>query len=215
MDQQKTVDLQNTYDAVAEEYVRRLFDELQHKPMDCRLLDRFAAAVQAAGPVGDLGCGPGHVARYLDARGVRVVGVDLSGGMIEQARRLNPGIQFQQGDMLALDVEDNAWAGAVAFYSVIHVPRGEVVRALTEIKRTLRPGAALLMAFHIGDEVVHLDELWGTPISADFAFFRPAEMTGYLNAAGFVIEEVIERPPYEGVEYPSHRAYIFARKPAA
>lgn len=215
MDQQKTIDLQKTYDAVADEYVRRLFDELQHKPLDCQLLDRFANSIQEAGTVGDLGCGPGHVARYLDARGVNVIGIDLSSGMIEQARRLNPGIHFQQGDMLALDVEDEAWAGAVAFYSLIHIPRDEVVRALLEIKRTLRPCATLLLAFHIGEEVVHLDELWDIPVSADFAFFQPLEMAGYLSAAGLVIEEVIERPPYETVEYPSHRAYIFAQKPAA
>jgi len=215
MDRQKIIDLQTSYDAVAEEYVRRIFDELQHKPMDCRLLDRFAAAIQEAGTVCDLGCGPGHVARYLDARGVKVIGIDLSTGMIEQARQLNPGIAFQQGNMLALDVEDEAWAGVVAFYSIIHIPRDEVVRALIEIKRTLRPGAPLLLAFHIGEEVTHLDELWDIPISADYAFFQPVEMAGYLRAAGFVIEEVIERPPYENIEYPSHRAYLFAQKPAA
>jgi hypothetical protein len=27
------------------------------------------------------------------------------------------------------------------------------------------------------------------------------------------MEEVIERPPYAQVEYPSHRVYMFARKP--
>jgi SAM-dependent methyltransferase len=215
MDQQKTIDLQNSYDTVADEYVRHIYDELQHKPLDRQLLDRFADSIQGTNPVGDLGCGPGHVARYLYERGVKVIGIDLSAGMIEQARRLNPGIPFQQGNMLALDVEDEAWGGVVAFYSIIHVPRDEVVRALVEIKRVLRPGAPLLVAFHIGEEVVHLDELWGKPVSADFVFFRPHEMGNYLNAAGFVIEEVITRPPYENVEYPSHRAYLFAKKPAA
>jgi len=34
-----------------------------------------------------------------------------------------------------------------------------------------------------------------------------------MEEAGFEIEEVIEREPYEGVEYPSRRAYIFAKKP--
>jgi hypothetical protein len=38
-------------------------------------------------------------------------------------------------------------------------------------------------------------------------------MQGYVHAAGFAIEEVIERPPYPQVEYPSHRVYMFARKP--
>jgi hypothetical protein len=40
-------------------------------------------------------------------------------------------------------------------------------------------------------------------------------MEGYLNAAGFEIEETVVRAPYENVEYPSHRAYILARKPGA
>jgi hypothetical protein len=47
----------------------------------------------------------------------------------------------------------------------------------------------------------------------DTTFFQRAEMEGYLRSAGFEIEDVIERPPYEGVEYQSHRAYVFARKP--
>jgi trans-aconitate methyltransferase len=39
----------------------------------------------------DLGCGPGHVSRYLWERGVEVCGIDLSSELVERARRLNPG----------------------------------------------------------------------------------------------------------------------------
>jgi hypothetical protein len=35
-----------------------------------------------------------------------------------------------------------------------------------------------------------------------------------LKAAGFEIEEIIERDPYPEVEQQNRRAYIFARKPA-
>ncbi|HVM61781.1 MAG TPA: class I SAM-dependent methyltransferase [Verrucomicrobiae bacterium] len=51
-----------------------------------------------------MGCGPGHVARYLRDQGVNVCGVDLSPAMVERARRLVPGVEFQQGDMMALGV---------------------------------------------------------------------------------------------------------------
>ena len=214
MDSQTALNLQNSYDTVAEEYVRRIFDELKDKPLDRQLLDRFAADVQEKGMVCDVGCGPGQVAKYLAERGVQVIGIDLSAKMIEQARRLNPTIEFRQNSMLALAAEDEAWAGITAFYSIIHIPRDEVVSALVEFKRVLRPAGLLLLAFHIGKEIVHLEEWWERPVSVDFVFFQPDEMTGYLQTAGFEVEEVIERPPYENIEHPTRRAYIFARKPA-
>ncbi len=92
-------------------------------PLDRQLLDRFAASFRDVGPACDLGCGPGHVARYLHEQGVRVCGIDLSPAMIERARRLTPAVEFRQGDMLALDAADESWAGIAAFYSIIHIPR--------------------------------------------------------------------------------------------
>jgi trans-aconitate methyltransferase len=53
-----------------------------------------------------LGCGPGQIARYLGDRRVEAHGIDLSPGMVAEARRLNPDIPFSQGDMLALDSKD-------------------------------------------------------------------------------------------------------------
>jgi SAM-dependent methyltransferase len=134
--------------------------------------------------------------------------------MVTRARRLNPGVEFRQADMMALgDVPDGAWAGIVAFYSIIHVPRHELVRALGEFRRVLRPGGVLLLAFHVGDETVHLEEWWGHRVCVDFHFFRPAEVAQDLKSAGFDVDEIIEREPYPGVEHPSRRAYIFATNP--
>jgi SAM-dependent methyltransferase len=213
MTDQQFDDVEGSYDRVAAEYSARIFGELEHKPLDRQLLDRFAERVQGLGPVCDLGCGPGHVARYLHERGVQVTGLDLSAVMVEQARRRNPGMEFRQGNMLSLDIEDGAWGGIAAFYSIIHVPRREIAVALAEMRRVLRPGGLLLVAFHVGDETVHLDEWWGQRVSLDFRFFRPEEMAGSLRAAGFEVEEIVEREPYPDVEHQSRRAYIFARKP--
>src|SRR6185503_19436055 len=215
MDENKCKECQVSYDRVADEYVRRIADELRHKPLDRELLERFAVSVRDAGPVCDMGCGPGHVARYLCELGVQVCGIDLSPALVERASRLNPGIKFQQGDMMALDAPDNAWAGIAAFYSIIHVPRDDMARALGELFRVLRPGGILLLAFHIGDDTIHLDEWWDQKVCIDFFFFRSDEMAGYLRAAGFEIDEIVEREPYAEVEHPSRRAYIFARRPDA
>jgi trans-aconitate methyltransferase len=95
-------DIERSYDAVADEYARRIADELAHKPFDRELLDRFAERVGTRRRVCDVGCGPGHVARYLHERGVDVFGLDLWPRMVEIARRLNPDIDFVVGDMQAL-----------------------------------------------------------------------------------------------------------------
>lgn len=209
---QNTENVQKTYDQIAEEYVSRIYSELEHKPLDRELLDRFAQEVRGSGIVCDLGCGPGHVARYLQEQGATAIGIDLSPRMVELAKKLNPGIEFQRGDMASIDVRDGIWAGIVAFYALIHFPRQQVIPVLRELHRVLQPNGLLLLAFHKGQEVRHLDEWWGKQVSLDGVFFEREEMEGYLREAGFGIEESIERSPYVGVEVETQRVYIFARK---
>src|SRR5688500_11495048 len=92
-------DLRESYDRVAEAYAGRFFGELEHKPLDRMLLDHFAAELRGRGPVADIGCGPGQVARYLHDRGAESLGVDVSPGMVAVARRLSPAIPFLEGSM--------------------------------------------------------------------------------------------------------------------
>ena len=204
--------IRTMYDRLAGEYTRHVADELDHKPLDRELLDRFAASVH--GDILDLGCGPGHVAAYLHARGARVSGVDLSPEMIARARELAPGIAFREGNMLALDVPTASYAGVVAFYAIVNLPDADIARGCRELARVLAPGGLALVAFHIGNETLHVDELWGVPIDLDFFLLDPATIHTHLAAAGLVIEETTERDPYPDVEYQSRRAYVLARKRA-
>jgi SAM-dependent methyltransferase len=206
--------VQASYDRVAEEYAVEFRDELEQKPFDRKMLDWLIERVGERGLICDMGCGPGQVAEYLAAQGAKACGVDLSAAMVERAQSLHPGIRFEQGDMQALDgVDDGAYAGIAAFYSLIHLPRTALPQALQELKRVLSPDGTLLLTFHIGREIIHRDEWWGKAVSLDFIFFESEEMKDALRQAGFELLEVIERDPYRAVEYQSRRAYIFARKP--
>jgi SAM-dependent methyltransferase len=204
--------IQACYDAVARGYAARFADELAHKPLDQELLRRFASEVRGRGQVYDLGCGPGQTTAFLHACGVSVRGLDLSAESLREARQRNPGIEFEAGDMLSLPLADSSLAGVIAFYSIVHFSPEQLRRAFDEIHRVLRPGGLLLLAFHMGEGSVHLEEFLGRAVSLDFVFFEPAFISDQLVRAGFAAIELIERDPYPEVEYPSRRAYVFARK---
>jgi ubiquinone/menaquinone biosynthesis C-methylase UbiE len=203
--------IETSYDQVASRYTETFFEELARKPFDRHLLDAFAARVRAQGMVCDLGCGPGHVARYLKDRRVEVCGVDLSAAMVQCATYRNPDIPFHKGDMRALDFPPASFAGIVAFYSLIHLQRPEVPQALQELFRVLHTRAPLLLAFHGGIGEIHTKNWFEQGVSIDATLFTAEEMTGYLQEAGFRVEQVSEREPYD-FEYQSRRVYILANK---
>jgi ubiquinone/menaquinone biosynthesis C-methylase UbiE len=216
MDERTLHAIQKSYDGIADEYAGHLYSELDNKPLDRELLTRLAARVKGRGAICDMGCGPGHIARFLHDAGTNVFGLDLSSRMIEEARRLNREISFRQGNMLALDLPDASLAGIAAFYAIVNLPKASLPQVFREMARVLKPDGLLLLAFHIGDETLQPNALWGRPVSMDFYFFPPHAIQRDLETAGLVVEEVIEREPYAPeVEHQSRRAYIFARKPAA
>jgi len=212
-DQGNQRDTQSSYDRIARAYADGIYAELAGKPFDRQVLDHFAERVGGRGPVCDLGCGPAQIARYLRDREVDVFGLDLSIGMLAQAQRLNPDLHFVQSSMLALGLQSETLAGVAAFYCIIHIPRSQVVEALREMRRVLQPGGSLLITFHLGSEDSHHEELFGQPVSFDVVWFTTNEMTGYLRAAAFHVEEVLERDPYAPeIEYQSRRGYILASR---
>lgn len=205
------MDLAGSYDRVARTYGDRIAGELAHKPFDREILARFADGVRGRGPVCDAGCGPGHVAAHLAGLGIEVVGVDLSPGMVAEARRRFPALEFRTGDLLALDGPPGGWAGIAAMYSILHAPPEEHPRMFAGLRARLRPGGLLLLAFHLGTGVLHLDDWWGVPVDLDFRFLEREPVEAALAAAGFTMEESTERDPYPDVEHPSRRAYLLAR----
>jgi SAM-dependent methyltransferase len=201
-------DLRSSYDAVAEAYAQRFFDELSRKPFDRALLDDFAAALPAPTAL-DVGCGPGHVGGYLKERGLDVTGVDLSPTMIKLARRLNPGIRFEVADMRSLTAADASVGGIVAFYSVIHIPREEVPAVLREFRRVLMPAGRLLMSVHGGSGTITTQEFLGKHVPFEATLFEKDELVDLITASGLEVTHATVRAPYE-FESQTPRLYVGA-----
>jgi SAM-dependent methyltransferase len=214
------VGVRATYDAIADTYHAELGDELDGKPLDRALLGGLAE-LAGAGTIADVGCGPGHVTRFLAELHPDVIGIDLSPRMIDIAREQAPALTFAVGSMLELPAEDGAWSAVVAMYSIIHLTADERIIAFGEFARTVRAGGWLLVAFHIDSpdfaagEVNHLTDWFGERVDLDGFFLDPTDVTGDADAAGFSVMSATVRQPWPGAEYPSRRCYLLARRRGA
>ena len=199
------------YDTVAVDYEALLRDALGASPDDRAVLGLFAERVREAGggAVGDLGCGPGRVTAHLHDLGLDVFGLDLSPGMVEVARRTHPRLRFQVGSLLDLPVADDALAGALAWYSVIHTPPERLPDVLGELVRVVRPGGWLVLAFQEGDgEPRHIAQGYGHDVDLDAWRHSPSYVESLLAAAGAQVRVRVVREP-EGVEG-TRQAYLLA-----
>jgi uncharacterized protein YceH (UPF0502 family) len=202
-----------TYDAVATAYADRLAAELDRKPFDRWLLERLAALADGR-PVVDVGTGPGHVAAYLAAAGADASGVDLSPGMVEEARRRFPDLRFSVGDLTGLlrPPAASGWGAITAWYALVHLAGSELAPAIGSLARVLAPGGWLALALHAGAEVHHADELMGEPVDVDFVLHDPEAVVAAMRAAGLVDVEWYLRGPLEG-EVETDRVYVLGRHP--
>ncbi|MCN9244713.1 class I SAM-dependent methyltransferase, partial [Streptomyces sp. RY43-2] len=201
-----------SYDTVAADYERLLRGDLATNIFDRAMLGAFAERVLrgGGGPVGDLGCGPGRVTAHLADLGLDAFGVDLSPQMVAVARKSHPGLRFEVGTMAALDIPDDALAGALAWYSLVHTPPHELPVFFTEFHRVLAPGGHLLLAYKVGGGSVHLEHAYGHDLSLDVHRFPPDLVTDLLNRSDFEAVAQLVRAAEESEKTP--QAYIVARK---
>ena len=203
------------YDRTAAMYAERFHHHLDDKPVDLAMLSAFAGLIlkeQNNTQVIDVGCGTGAITALLDGYGVTARGVDLSPKMIDQARRLNPGLSLSVGSMTSLDVADNSVGGICAWYSIIHVPDSHLAGVIGEFHRVLVPGGLVLLAFQVGDEPRVLTNAFGQDVDLTFIRRQPQRVGNQLSDAGFgLYAKLVRQPDDDGFESTPH-AYLIARK---
>jgi SAM-dependent methyltransferase len=201
-----------SYDSMAVEYADVTSADLDTKPLDRALFAAFAELVRAGGnrPVADLGCGSGRVTVVLNGLGLDAFGVDLSPEMVAVARRAHPGVRFEVGSMLALDLPSASLGGILAYYSIIHLPPERRSEVFTEFHRVLAPDGQVMLTFQVGDERGHRSEAFGRNIDLDWYRLRPDEVAELLRGAGFEVWATIVRQPDATERTP--QGTILARK---
>jgi uncharacterized protein YceH (UPF0502 family) len=207
--------VRSSYDAVASTYAEHLAGELVgQQPFERWLLDRVAAHADG-GPVVEVGCGPGHVTAYLADAGVDATGLDLSPGMVEEARRRFPAGDYRVGVLRQLMRPTSApgWSAVLAWYSLIHLAASELPEALAALTRPLVPGGWLVVALQTGSEVLHHESWFDVDVDLDFVLHEPAQVVALVEAAGLTDLEWYHRGPITARGETTQRLYVVGRKP--
>lgn len=144
---------------------------------------RFVRALGQEPSVLDLGCGAGRDMAWLEQQGARVVGADLSAGMLTEARGIVHG-PLVQADMRLLPFADASFNGVWCMASMLHLPKADAPLALAEIRRVLLHGGVLLLGLQMGEGEVWEKNPYGEG-ERFFARYSPEEATEMLARSGF------------------------------
>lgn len=201
----------HAYNLAAQTYHDLFHDEVEEKEYDRNLLDGFAARFAHGAVLCDAGCGPSaHIGRYLADKGLTVVGVDIAERCVQLARAHNPGMPVEQGDLACLAFRAGSFDGIVAYYSVIHTPKSALDGVFAEFRRTLKPAGCLLVAVKAGEGEGYRRELLGIEVDIYFSLFTEDEVAGCFERAGFRLELLERRTPYD-FEIANERIFAIGR----
>ncbi len=175
--------MEAAYDRVAAQYAE------QNAIMSPQLVERatrFLAHLEPGAHILDAGCGDGRHMAWMEAHGLQVTGIDISSGMLAQARALVRG-ELLQMDMCQLTFPPASFAGVWCSASLLHIPKAQAPEALREIHRVLIPGGTLNLGLQEGEgerwEVTRFD------VERFFARYTLEEAETLLTQAGFAIDE--------------------------
>src|SRR3954463_8002920 len=129
--------------------VRRMFDriapvyDVMNRVMTAGLDRRWRRLTAAAGGRGGdrvlaACCGTGDLAVAAARTGGRVTGLDFSERMLERARHKAPELEWIRGDLLELPFGVGSFDAATVGFGARNVD--DLQRALSELRRVLRPG---------------------------------------------------------------------------
>lgn len=172
------------YNQIADQYNQKYFD---FTPEDVPHIERFVKLLPPNAKVLDAGCGPGGGVKYLLNKGFSAEGIDISPKMIEIARRQVPEGKFSLMDISKLNFPDGMFDGAMANYSLIHIPSEELPRALKGIWRALKAGGLFLILTMKGlpDQIV--DEPMAPGMKVFLNLFDLTRLKGLLEEGDFKI----------------------------
>lgn len=168
-----------SYDARARAHAERWSGFRLHDQMA-----RFTGLLAPGARVLDVGCGTGRDTAWLAEQGFAATGVDLSGGMLHEARRRGVTAPLAQADMRYLPFRKGSYRGLWVCASLLHIPKAQAGAVLRELERVVHPGHVYIAVKRGTGEAWVEDEGGGRRF---FAYYDPDELRALVVQAGFAV----------------------------
>ncbi len=163
----------------------------------------------------DAGCGTGvPTARQLHEAGLSVTGIDISEVMLALARENVPGIDLRQLDLAEIGPELGRFDAAVAFFSLLMLPRADIPAILARLRDVLAPGGLLAVGMVEADVDDVPIEFLGMPIRV--TGYPRDELARVVETAGFEVLETadLSYAPVSMQVPPEVQLFLYCRRPA-
>lgn len=191
----KTKQIIEVYDKIAEEYARIFDKDFSDKPF----LDKFLKPLKKGNKVLDIGCGTGRSTKYIYDEGMNVQGIDLSSKMIEITKRNHPDIDFKQMDMREMDYEPDTFDGIWAGYSLFHIDKNDFKRLVRKIKEMLKSDGIFGLVMQEGEGEIEVEEPLLPGEKLYLWLWSLEELKEVLEENGFkVLDYDFKEPQLEG-----------------
>jgi SAM-dependent methyltransferase len=180
-----------TYDRIARRYADCQVPPSNAEHWLTELEDDFVSGLPDGGVVADLGCGPAYDGLRLAGKGLRVLGIDLSEGMLEVAAEHLNG-HLVQADLRALPIASGQLDGIWNVASLLHIPDRDTMTVLSEFKRVLKPSGSLVFVTALGDASRHESVPYASDESRWFVYRSPVTLKHQMVEVGFAIKRAQE-----------------------
>ncbi len=138
-----------TYNEIAEEYAKKI------EPLaSFDYLKKFTNLVKK-GWILDCGCAAGRDSYILKNNGLKVTGIDLSEKLLNIARKKHPNIEFIKADIRKVPFKNNSFDGIWASAVIHHLNYKDMIKAIKEFKRVLKPGGILFLSTKYGTKKIN------------------------------------------------------------
>jgi ubiquinone/menaquinone biosynthesis C-methylase UbiE len=164
----------------------------------------------------DAGCGTGvPSARQLQEAGLRVTGIDISEVMLALARRNVPDADLRQLDLTEVGDDLGRFDAAVAFFSLLMLPRADIPAALARLRDVLVPGGLLVVGMVEADVDDVPIEFLGMPVWV--TGYPRDELARVVESAGFEIVQArdLSYAPVSTQVAPEVQLFLYCRRGAS